>query len=50
MVLAAKCLAAGVAAICSIVAWIRHTDRLLYASATDVEALFPSPAADHGHR
>ena len=36
----------GTAAIVSAVAWIRHADRLLDATATDVETLFPSPPRD----
>jgi hypothetical protein len=40
--------AGGVAAIGSVVAWIRHADRLLDAGAAEVEPLFPSPAAEVG--
>jgi hypothetical protein len=41
--------AAGVvAAIASVVGWIRYALRLLAANATDVEPLFPTPAADAG--
>jgi hypothetical protein len=38
--------AGAVAAIASVVAWIRYADRLLDASAAEVEPLFPSPAAE----
>jgi hypothetical protein len=33
----------GAAAIVSVLAWLRHADRLLDASATESEPLFPSP-------
>ncbi len=42
--------AGAVAAIASIVTWIRYADRLLDASAADVEPLFPSPAAEVSRR
>jgi hypothetical protein len=36
------------AAIVSVVAWIRYADRLLEASATQTETLFPSPSVGEG--
>jgi hypothetical protein len=42
--------AGAVAAIASIVVWIRYADRLLDANAAAVEPLFPSPAADASRR
>jgi hypothetical protein len=42
--------AGAVAAIASIVGWIRYALRLLAAGAAEVEPLFPSPAADVGGR
>jgi hypothetical protein len=42
--------AGAVAAIASIVGWIRYALRLLAAGATEVEPLFPSPAAEVGRR
>ena len=34
----------GAVAIVSVLAWLRYADRLLDASATQVEPLYPSPA------
>ena len=34
----------GAVAIVSVLAWLRYPDRLLDASATQVESLYPSPA------
>jgi hypothetical protein len=42
--------AAGAVALASVVAWIRYANRLLDASAAEVEPLFPSPAAEVSHR
>ena len=42
--------AGAVAAIASIVGWIRYSLRLLDANAAEVEPLFPSPAAEVGRR
>jgi hypothetical protein len=42
--------AGAFAAIASIVAWIRYADRLLDASAAEVEPLFPSPVAEVSRR
>ena len=41
-------LAGGIAAIASIVAWIRYADRLLDAHAAAVQPLVPTPAAELG--
>ena len=48
--LALAAAAGAVAAIASIVAWIRYADRLLDASAAEVEPLFPSPVAEVSRR
>ena len=48
--LALAAAAGAFAAIASIVAWIRYADRLLDASAAEVEPLFPSPVAEVSRR